>query len=120
MIVLMKLRGMQDITYWLGICTSTVSRRFHEMFDLTYCHLKWFIKWPEREEPWKTMPSCFRETYGTKFVVVIDCFEVKIETPTQLVAKIIQSVSIQTCKYSEGAHCNVPTRCHKLHFTCLG
>ena len=74
-------------TSWLGICTATVSRRFHEMLDLMYCRLQWLIKWPEREELWKTMPSCFRATYGTKAVAVIDCFEVKIETPSHLVAK---------------------------------
>ncbi|XP_065907590.1 uncharacterized protein [Dysidea avara] len=91
MIVLMKLRlnlGLQDIAYRLGICTSTVSRRrFHEMLDIMSCRLEWLIKWPEREELWKTMPSCFRATYGTKVVAVIDCFEIKIETPSHLVAK---------------------------------
>jgi len=50
-------------------------------------HLEWLIKWPEREELCKTMPSCFQATYGTKAVAVIDCFEVKIEIPTHLVAK---------------------------------
>ena len=90
MIVLVKLRlnlGLQDIAYRLGICTSTVSRRFHEMLDIMSCRLEWLIKWPEREELWKTMPSCFRATYGTKVVAVIDCFEIKIETPGHLVAK---------------------------------
>ena len=90
MIVLIKLRlnlGLQDIAYRLGICISTVCRRFHEMLDIMSCRLEWLIKWPEREELWKTTPSCFQATYGTKVVAIIDCFEIKIETPSHLVAK---------------------------------
>ena len=29
-------------------------------------------KLPEREELWKTMPSCFLATYGSKIVAIVD------------------------------------------------
>ena len=48
--------------------------------------LKPLIMWPEREIVRKTMPECFRAEFGEKVVVVIDCFEVFIERPSNLLA----------------------------------
>ena len=48
--------------------------------------LQWLTKWPE-EQLWKTMPNCFRACYGTKVVAIVDCYEIKIEKPSHLVAK---------------------------------
>jgi len=45
------------------------------------------ISWPEREQLWKTMPTCFQYTFGKTVTVVIDCFEVFIERPTNLLAR---------------------------------
>ena len=49
--------------------------------------LEWLIKWPDREELWKTMPNSFRACYGVKAVAIVDCYKIKIETPSHLVAK---------------------------------
>ena len=49
--------------------------------------LLWLIKWPEKEQLWKTMPNCLCARYGTKVVAIVDCYEIKIETPSHLVAK---------------------------------
>ena len=92
LIVLLKLKlnlGFQDIAYRMEISKSTVcvSRHFHETLDLMATCLEWLIKWPDREELWKTMPSCFCATYGTKVIAIVDCFEIKIETSSHLVAK---------------------------------
>ena len=90
LIVLLKLKlnlGFQDIAYRIEISKSTVSRRFHETLDVMATRLEWLIKWPDREELWKTMPSCFRTTYGTKVIAIVNCFEIKIETPSHPVAK---------------------------------
>jgi len=89
-IVFLKLRlnlGMQDIAYRLDISLASVSRLFHATLDVMMIRLAWLIKWPEREELWKTMPNCFRAHYGTKVVAIVDCYEIKIETPSNLVAK---------------------------------
>ena len=51
------------------------------------CHrLKLMISWPVREQLWQTMPMCFQYAFGKK-VVVIDCFEVFIERPSNLLAR---------------------------------
>ena len=43
-------------------------------------------KWPSREALQKTMPFCFRVHYGLKVVAIIDCFELFIEKPSNLLA----------------------------------
>ena len=45
------------------------------------------IFWPEREQLWKTMPVCFQYSFGRKVTVIIDCFEVFIEKPSNLLAR---------------------------------
>ncbi|CAH3122123.1 unnamed protein product [Porites lobata] len=36
---------------------------------------------------WKTMPMCFQHAFGRKVTVIIDCFEVFIERPSNLLAR---------------------------------
>jgi len=45
------------------------------------------IIWPDRETLRKTMPECFRASFGTKVALIIDCFEVFIERPSNLLAR---------------------------------
>ena len=51
--------------------------------------LRNLILWPDRDALWKTMPECFRSSFGTKVAVIIDCFEVFIELPSNLKARAI-------------------------------
>jgi len=30
------------------------------------------------------MPNCFRATYGTKVVAIVDCYKIKVETPSHM------------------------------------
>ena len=87
---LMKLRlnlGHQDLAYRFNINKSTVSRRFDDMLNIMYTRLKFLVFWPDREELWKTMPLCFRPHYGLKVAAIIDCYEIKIEKPSNLLAR---------------------------------
>ena len=45
------------------------------------------IFWPERDQLWKTMPVSFQYSFGKKVTVIIDCFEVFIEKPSNLLAR---------------------------------
>ena len=90
LIVLIKLRlnlGFQDLAFRMDVSLATVTRRFYEMLDMMNIRLKFLIHWPEREQLWKTMPMCFRAVCGIKVVAIIDCYEIKIEKPSHLVAK---------------------------------
>ena len=90
LLTLIKLRQnllSQDLAYRFGINASTVSRILLKWLVIMDVRLKPLIVWPEREQLWKTMPECFREEFGTKVAVVLDCFELFIERPSNLLAR---------------------------------
>ncbi|XP_068735461.1 uncharacterized protein [Montipora capricornis] len=77
--VLVKLRlnvPHQDLAYRFGVSMSTVSRTFAHWLVIMDVRLSPLIRWPEREELWKTMPQCFKFSFGNKTTVIIDCFVV--------------------------------------------
>ena len=41
------------------------------------------------EHLWRTMPQCFMYSFGRKITVVIDCSEIFIEKPTNLLARAL-------------------------------
>ena len=80
--VLMELRlnvPHQDLAYRFGIC--------QEHLLIMDVRLSPLIRWPEREELWKTTPQCFKLSFGNKTTVIIDCFEVFCVKPTNLLAR---------------------------------
>lgn len=49
-----------------------------------YMRFKSLIVWPERAVLLKTMPKCFKDSFHDKTTVIIDCFEIRCETPSNL------------------------------------
>ena len=45
------------------------------------------VFWPAREQLWNTMPVCFQYAFRKEVTVVIDCFELFIERPSNLLAR---------------------------------
>ncbi|XP_034235759.1 uncharacterized protein LOC117642061 [Thrips palmi] len=91
MVVMMRLRLnllMEDLAFRFGVTQPTVSRILTRWLDVMALRLKSFIMWPEREVLMKTMPECFRKSFGTSVTLIIDCFEVFIEKPSNLLAKV--------------------------------
>lgn len=89
-LTLMRLRLNLSITFLsfeFDVSASTVSRIFAEVISVMYKRMKSLIKWPSREELRKTMPMQFRNSFGTKCAVIIDCFEIFIERPSNLKAR---------------------------------
>ncbi|XP_035673153.1 uncharacterized protein LOC118413732 [Branchiostoma floridae] len=88
--VLVKLRlnpPQQDLAYRFNISQPTVSRVFWSWMIVMDIRLTPLIKWPEREAIIRTMPACFRDAFGSKVTIIIDCFEVFIERPSNLLAR---------------------------------
>ena len=88
--VLIKLRldvPLQDLACHFNISVPTVSRTFHSWLMTMDIRLSPFVHWPDRESLIRTMPQCFKFSFGTKTTVIIDCFEIFIEKPTNLLAK---------------------------------
>ena len=90
MIVLLKLRldvPSQDLAYRFGISAATISRIFSSCISVMDTRLSPLIHWPERAELWSTMPECFQYSFGKRITVIIDCFEIFIEKPSNLLAQ---------------------------------
>ena len=78
---------MQDLATRLNVSCATVSRLWLKWLTAMDMSLSKLIVWPDREDLWKTMPECFRCSFGTKVAVVIDCFEIFIERLSNLQAR---------------------------------
>lgn len=90
MLVLIRLRlnvPLQDLAYRFKISVATASRIFNRWIDVMRVRLNFLIEWPEREELRKTMPLVFRQNFGLRVAVIIDCFEIFIDRPSSLIAR---------------------------------
>ena len=88
--IMIKLRldvPFQDLAYRFNVSVSTVSRVFHSWLEAMDTSLSKFVHWPCRDSLLATMPQCFRFSFGTKTTVIIDCFEIFIEKPSNLLAR---------------------------------
>lgn len=90
MLTLMRLKlyvPLQDLGYRFGVSVPTVSRIFEKWLSLMSRRLAFLILWPDREQLRKTMPTVFKENFGNRVSVIIDCFEVFVERPSSLIAR---------------------------------
>ena len=78
---------MKDLAYRFNVSVATVSRAWLKWMVRMDVRLGPLILWPERESLRKTMPCCFQNAFGEKVAVIIDCFEVFIERPSNLLAR---------------------------------
>ena len=100
-LTLMKLRlnaSNYDLGFRFGISESSVSRVFSKWIEALDVRLSFLVTWPDRESLQKTMPFCFRPNYGLRVTSFIDCFELFIEKPSNLLAK--------SCTWSQYIHYN--------------
>lgn len=89
-LTLMRLRlnvSTSFLSYAFNISVATASRIVTDVIDVMFIRMKPLIIWPEREHLQKTMPMQFRKHFGKKCAVIIDCFEVFIERPSNLIAR---------------------------------
>lgn len=89
-LVLIRLRlnlSLQDLAFRFNVSCSTVSRIWHKIIGILHERLEFIIEWPEREVLQATMPMSFRQAFGCKVAVIVDCFEVLIERPSNLLAR---------------------------------
>ena len=88
MCTLLKLRRpIEDLAYRFGVSTSTVSRILSKRLKQIDTQLQPLIIWPDRDVLQKTMPACFEESFGKKVVVIIDCFKIFVDRPSNLSAQ---------------------------------
>lgn len=64
-----------------GLHQSTVSNRIYHVLNQIYPFMQALVVWPERETLKTHMPAAFREKYGDRVTIILDCFEIPIESP---------------------------------------
>ena len=122
MVTMMRLHlGLsgQDLAYRFRVSIATISRTFAHATDVMYHQLKPLIIWPDRDDLKKTMPMEFRKHFPN-CVVIIDCFEIFLEHPTNLLARaqtFSQYKHHNTIKYLIGV---TPPRNSEFHFRWMG
>ena len=75
-----------ELCYRFNISKTTASRIILETLNILYVRLKFLIYWPDPSDRQNSMPMCFRAKFRTKITVIIDCFEIFIEWPSNLTA----------------------------------
>ena len=89
LLTLMRLRlslSGKDLGYRFGIHPSTVSRIFYNVLSVLFNRLKFLIVWPDRDTLKQTLPMDFRK-HCPSCTVIIDCFEIFIDRPSDLLAR---------------------------------
>ena len=89
MLVLVKLClncASQNLAYHFRISTPVFSRILLKWLTISNIKLKSLIFWPDHDALRKTMLDCFQASFGKKVAVVIDCFEIFCEHPSNLKA----------------------------------
>ena len=90
LLTLMQLRlnlSGQDLVYWFNVHSSTVSCTFMYVIEVMCTRLKPLIFWPNRDNLRKRMPMDFQK-HCPSCAVIIDCFEIFIERPMNLLARV--------------------------------
>ena len=124
--VLIKLRlnvPNLDLAYRFEVSLSTVSRVFKAWWEVLDVRLSPLISWPEREELWRTMPRCLQYSFGKATTIIIDCFEIYIDRPLNLLAraqtyshyKSHNTVKVLIGITPQGSVCFVSKACLEFH-----
>jgi hypothetical protein len=88
-ITLVRLR--QNISFRVLSCITSVPKStlidyFWKWLDLMYVHLKFLIRWQDRETIYATIPPVFKNKFP-HLTAIIDCFEIFIQSPSNLKAR---------------------------------
>ncbi|XP_022536495.2 uncharacterized protein LOC103021414 [Astyanax mexicanus] len=96
---------MQHLAHLFRVSHRTVYRTFSDMVTFMCANLRPSIAWPDRDTLRKTMPGPFVEVFGNQAVVIVDCFEISSEKPSDLKARsemFSSAKNAHTMKYLMG------------------
>uniref|UniRef100_A0A3Q2V9I8 DDE Tnp4 domain-containing protein n=1 Tax=Haplochromis burtoni TaxID=8153 RepID=A0A3Q2V9I8_HAPBU len=101
LLTLMLLRldlPVQHLCHLFNVSHKTLSSIFADTIDVLYARLGALVHWPERHCLQATMPPHFTETFGKRVAIIVDCFEIRTERPSNLKARA------QTYSHYKGTH----------------
>lgn len=95
LLTFMRLRldlPVQHIAHLFRVDQRTVTTAFSDTICVLYTHLSSSVRWPDRETLRASMPDKFVKAFGDRVAIIVDCFEVFTEEPSNLQARA-QTVS---------------------------
>uniref|UniRef100_A0A3P8QH58 THAP-type domain-containing protein n=1 Tax=Astatotilapia calliptera TaxID=8154 RepID=A0A3P8QH58_ASTCA len=101
LLTLMRLRldlPVQHLSYLFNVSHKTLSSVFSDTIDVLYARFGILVHWPERHCLQATMPPQFTDTFGNRVAIIVDCFEIRTERPSNLKA------CAQTYSHYKGTH----------------
>ena len=78
---------VQHLAYLFEVHRTTLSNSFIKTVSVLYNILSDVVYWPDRDSLKCSMPHQFVEAFGANVAVIIDCFEIFIERPSNLKAR---------------------------------
>ena len=78
---------INDLSNRFNISRSTTSSVVLKWINKMFVRLRPLIMWSGRKEIISTTPVLFRQYFKTKVAVIIDCFEIFINKPSNLKAR---------------------------------
>lgn len=85
-ITLNRLRMSTSFTYFkykFHLSHQTISKYFHKCLFVLHSSLRSLVYWPERSLLKSAMPNIFKQNFGNNVTVIVDCFEIAIQTSSQ-------------------------------------
>lgn len=79
--------SVQYLADKFSVSQGTISKSFQSTLNVMYIKLQPLVYWPTKDEQVATMPMEFRKYFGLNVAVIIDCFEIFIERPSNLKAR---------------------------------
>ncbi|XP_054877614.1 uncharacterized protein LOC129352578 [Poeciliopsis prolifica] len=107
-LTLMRLRldlPVQHLCHLFNVSHKTLSDIFADTLDVLYTHFKPVVSWPERHCLQAAMPPQFLKSFGKRVAIIVDCFEIGTEKPSNLKAcaqSFSQHKGRHTMKYLVG------------------
>lgn len=76
----------QTLAYDYNVCLNTISKYFHRTLQTMDTCLSYALDVPPKDVLLRHTPKDFKEKFGEKRIFVLDCFEIRSETPEELKA----------------------------------
>ncbi len=89
LLTLIRLRldlPIQHLSHIFSVARRTLSATFADTIDVLYARLMPLLYWPERHCLQGTMPYQFLEAFGKHVAIIVDCFEIRTERPSNLIS----------------------------------
>lgn len=89
---------LASLAYDYNVCDNTISKYFHRTLYVIYQCCQWAIETTPAGNLKQHTPPVFHQLYGEKRVFIVDCFEVRCETPGNLKAAASHYSNYKKCE----------------------